>query len=137
MWVGIFPEGPFLPFFWSFFERENNPVSDANSHIFLQTVIWTMHEYDSESHNQELQADIKIYLITIQKGSICSSLNNCFVPYFLKSALIIFISFYSDRILRPENNQTDQFNDICNRPHTMFIVFMLLQLHQLIPVLSS
>ena len=66
--------------------------------IFLQRMIWKTHEYDSESHIQELHADMKICEITIQKGAICYPLNNFFISGSIRLGKFKFLQILRYRI---------------------------------------
>ena len=63
--------------------------TDGNSHIFLQRMILKTYEYDSESHIQELHADIKIYIWSLFRKV-------AFVPLFTTFSFFVQFDLVND-----------------------------------------
>ena len=82
-------------------------VFDANFHIFLHKKIWRTNKYDPESHCQELQDNLTFYILTIQECNFLLLYILSFLPNGKWPNLVIFVTFDTDRILSPNNNQTD------------------------------
>ena len=69
-------------------------------------------KYDSESHFQELQADIKIIMFSIQEGNFLFQSTNEFLFPKKWPELVILITFDADRISSPNKCQVKSINEI-------------------------
>jgi hypothetical protein len=69
-------------------------------------------KHDPESHCQELQDNLTFYILTIQECNFLLLYIIVVLPQGKWPNLVIFVTFDTDRILSPNNNQTDATIDI-------------------------
>ena len=97
-------------------KMRNTPLEiRANFQIFLNTTVQKTNKYDSESHFQDLQADIKITMFSIQEGNFLFLSTNEFLFPKKWPELVIMITFDADRISSPNKYQTDSSNFIFDK----------------------